>query len=156
MRASIKSFPVFYGAALLMQFAGNYFTMQSVGTWYQTLEKSALTPPGFVFGIVWTTLYILMSIAAWRVCRKEQRGYFSEPLKLWWLQLILGLLWSILFFGTRNPELALVVILLIWIVVLVTCLKFLRIEHIAAYLMTPLLAWVMFATYLNSYIAVFN
>jgi tryptophan-rich sensory protein len=81
----LKPFLVFYGAALLIQFAGNYFTMMSVKTWYPTLVKSALTPPGYVFGIVWTILYILMSIAAWRVYRKEQRGYFSQALKLWWL-----------------------------------------------------------------------
>lgn len=151
-----KSLALFYLAVFAVQMAGNYFTMQSVGTWYPTLVKSQLTPPGYWFGIVWTILYILMAIAAWRVYRIERLGYFSSTLKLWWLQLILGLLWSATFFGMRELELGLAVILLVWLAVIATIARFLCIERMAGYLLVPLGLWVSFATYLNGFITFHN
>lgn len=156
MKADWKDLAGFYAAAFIIQTAGNYFTMQSVGTWYPTIEKSELTPSGYVFGIVWTLLYIMMSIAAWRVVRKEQKGMFSHSLKPWWLQLILGLLWSIVFFGLQNPVLGLAVILLVWLAIIATIARFLCVERIAGFVLVPLGLWATFATYLNLVIVLKN
>jgi translocator protein len=156
MKAKLKPLIVFYVAAFVVQTVGNYFTMMSVKSWYLTLEKSILTPPGYVFGIVWTALYILMSIAAWRVHQKEQQGYFSPALKLWWLQLVLGLLWSAVFFGLREVDGGMAVILLVWLAIVATLARFICVERIAGYLLVPLGLWASFATYLNAVIALKN
>lgn len=156
MKARLASFCLFYGAALATQFLGNYFTMMSVRGWYVALEKSVLTPPGYVFGIVWTALYLLMAVAAWRIHRTQRQGYVSPALQRWWLQLVLGLLWSICFFGLRNPELGFAVILLVWVAIVATIARFLCIERIAGYLLLPLGLWVSFAAYLNGVIALHN
>lgn len=156
MKADWKHLGVFYATAFVVQFAGNYFTMMSVTTWYTTLEKSILTPPGYVFGIVWTTLYMLMSIAAWRVWRTERAGHFSPTLKLWWLQLILGLLWCAVFFDTRDTQLGMAVIMLNWLAIIATIARFLCVERMAGYLMLPLGLWVSFASYLNAVIVLKN
>ena len=156
MKSDWKMLAGFYLAAFAVQCAGNYFTMGSVASWYPTLTKSELTPPGYWFGIVWTTLYILMSIAAWRVWCIQRNGLFTKELKLWWLQLGLGLLWSATFFGMRDPELGFAVILAVLAAVFATIARFLCIERMAGYMLVPLGLWVSFATYLNAFITFHN
>jgi translocator protein len=151
----MKRFLVFLGAVLLVQFLGNLLTMSSVGSWYPTLQKSTLTPPGYVFGVVWTILYLLMAVAAFRVSRREGR-FWSPALRLWWAQLFLGLLWSAVFFGLREPVLALAVIVAVWAAAVATLARFLCAERIAGYLLLPLGLWVSFASYLNLVIVLKN
>lgn len=152
---SFAAFALAYGLCLAVQAAGAYFTAQSVHDWYPTLTKSPLTPPGMWFGIVWTALYFLMALAAAQVWRATGQA-MNRPLRWWCIQLLLGLWWSITFFGTRDVRAGLLVLALTWIAVAVTFLKFRRVNRLAGWLMLPLLGWVSFAAYLNFYIFLHN
>ena len=154
-RNNILALIGFYIPVLFVQFFGSLVTSRSVTTWYPMLEKSALTPPGFVFGIVWTILYILMTIAAWRVWRIE-RKINTPAQRMWFLQLIAGLVWTMLFFGMRLPQEGLAMIACVWVFAVLAFLRFRRIDRLAAGLLVPLLLWVSFATYLSAFIAFNN
>lgn len=133
-----------FGAAAL----GALFTP---GTWYQQLVKPPLTPPNWVFGPVWTTLYLLMAVAAWRVWSVAgtwPRG--GRPLGWFGVQLALNALWSALFFGLQAPLVALVEIVLLWGAIAVTIGAFARVSRVASVLLVPYIAWVTVALYLNA------
>ena len=151
----IATFIGFYVLCLVVQFAGAYFTQRSVTTWYVGLHKSPLTPPGIYFGIVWTALYFLMALAATRVYQRTQTLH-CRALRWWTIQLLLGFLWSILFFGEKEIILGLEVILLNLLAIAFTGWFFLRVDRLAGLLILPLLLWVGFASYLNYYILVNN
>jgi tryptophan-rich sensory protein len=114
--------------------------------WYRTLALPAWAPPGWVFGPVWTLLYLLMGIAAWGVWRR--RGWGCE-LGLWVVQLALNAAWTPIFFGLHQPGWACVEIVALWVAIAVTVRAFRRVVAWAGWLMSPYLAWVTFATALN-------
>ena len=128
---------------------GAAWTNLSVGDWYVTLAKPSWIPPKWVFGPVWTTLYIGMAIAAWLVWRNKGLGEAWLPLLLFGVQLFLNAAWSALFFGMRNPGIAFADIVLLWFAILATIVAFRRVSNLAATLLVPYLAWVSFATALN-------
>ena len=150
-----KNWLVLIGFIALSQAAGligSVFTASSISSWYQYLAKPELNPPSWVFGPVWTTLYLLMGIAAylvWRVRALKAHAVF-------FVQLALNALWSVLFFGLRSPGLALIEIALLWLAILVTIVSFNRVSRTAAFLLVPYLLWVSFATYLNYSIWILN
>jgi translocator protein len=119
------------------------------GAWYAGLEKPAWTPPSWLFGPVWTLLYVAMAIAAWLVWR--ERGFSGAPvaLGLFLLQLSLNAAWSWLFFGLQRPDLAFAEIVVLWGAILATLTAFGRIRAAAGWLLAPYLAWVTFAAALN-------
>jgi tryptophan-rich sensory protein len=126
--------------------------------WYQALAKPALTPPGWVFGPVWTALNILMGVAAFLVWRSvatrpeaapEERLAARRALAVFVAHLALYVLWSVLFFGLRAPGWALAEIAVFWLAVAWLVVAFWRIDVRAGLLMVPYLAWVSFAGYLN-------
>jgi translocator protein len=122
------------------------------GEWYAALNKPDWNPPGWIFGPVWTMLYVMMAVAAWLVW---QRGGFAvqrRPLGLFLVQLALNMLWTLLFFGLRQPGVAFAEILLLWLVILATLLAFRSVSRAAAWLLAPYLAWVSFAAVLNGVI----
>ena len=129
---------------------GGAVTSTSVGSWYQQLRKPPFNPPNWVFAPVWTTLYIAMAVAAWRVWRERGVQGARSALALFALQLALNLGWSVLFFGFRQIGAALVEILLLLGVIAATALAFRRVDGIAALLLVPYAAWVAFATLLNA------
>jgi benzodiazapine receptor len=135
---------------------GNWATVTSVGGWYQQLAKPAWTPPDWVFAPVWTLLYLAMAAAAWMVWRQQGLSAARWPLGLFLLQLALNVLWSVLFFGLRRPELAAVEIVALWLAILATLVAFGRRSPLAGWLMVPYLAWVTFAAGLNFEIARLN
>ena len=137
--------------------AGGAVTATSVGDWYQELVKPPLNPDEWVFPVVWNFLYFLMAISAWLIWRTT--GSFDRsglPLAIFGAQLSLNLAWSILFFGLQNPLLAAVEIVFLDLAVLGTVAAFARYSRLAAILLLPYLAWALFATYLNTGIAVLN
>lgn len=154
-RQTLAAFAGFYALCLLVQYAGSMFTMASVATWYVGLNKSHLTPPGYVFGIVWSILYALMALAATRIWRITGRVN-TRPMRWWLIQLLIGLIWSMVFFGRRHIEQGMIVIALEWLAILLTFVQFRRVNHRAGWLLFPLLAWVSFASYLNFYILQHN
>lgn len=138
---------------LVLSFAasalGGLATGPAIPDWYQSLEKPAWTPPDAAFGPVWTLLYIAMAVAAWLVWKRGGWAAHRTALTLWVVQLVLNSLWSILFFGLRNPALALGEIGLLWLAILATLIAFWRVSRPAGWLMVPYLAWVSYASALN-------
>ncbi len=129
---------------------GGLITAQSVGTWYQDLAKPAFNPPDWLFAPVWTTLYLLMAVSAWRVWRQAGLRGGRTALVAFGVQLALNLVWSTAFFGLRMPGAALVVVLLLLAAIAVTLRLFWTADRTAGLLLVPLLAWVGFATVLNA------
>ena len=132
----------------LCLFAGIIGSLFSTGEWYQSLEKSSLTPPNIVFPIVWNILFILMGIAVWRVWERRLQSA-NYALLLFIIQLGLNMLWSYLFFGLQRPEIALIEIIILWVAILATTIVFFKLDKIAGILLLPYLGWVSFAIYLN-------
>ncbi|MYN45884.1 tryptophan-rich sensory protein [Pseudoduganella sp. FT93W] len=116
----------------------------SAATFYGTLQRPDWAPPAWLFGPVWSVLYLLMAIAAWRISR--HRFYASRnALLLYTAQLALNALWSWLFFGWHQGALAFVCLLAMWLLILATIISFDRLERLAGLLLWPYLAWVSFA-----------
>ncbi len=145
----ILALALFVGLCLGIGALGASVTATSVQTWYPTIAKPSFNPPNSVFGPVWTALYVLMAVAAWRVWRTADRDTARGPLAVFALQLAVNLGWSVAFFGLREIGLAVAVILALDLLVLATALLFRRIDRWAALLLVPYLAWIAFATALN-------
>jgi tryptophan-rich sensory protein len=116
------------------------------GDWYASLDKPEWNPPPWIFGPVWTALYLMMAVAAWLVWRRDG---WRRPLWLYFTQLALNAAWTPVFFGAREVGWALVVILVLCTAILVTLLAFLRVSRPAGWMMVSYLAWVSFAAFLN-------
>jgi len=119
------------------------------GEWYASLAKPSWNPPGYLFGPVWTALYILMGLAAWLVWREVGLSGGRAALGLFVFQLALNALWSYLFFGIHQPGLAFIEIVVLWLAILATTITFWRITATAGVLLLPYLFWVGFASVLN-------
>jgi len=135
--------------------------MPVIDTWYASLNKPFFNPPSWVFAPAWIILYVMMGIAAFLVWKKAagfgwKDNQIAVALIIFDIQLMLNLLWSVLFFGWQSPFFAFLEIILLWFAILVTILKFKKIEKRAAYLMIPYLLWVSFAAVLNYSIMVLN
>lgn len=126
---------------------GSLLTTPALSTWYASLRKPSWTPPNWLFGPVWTILFIAMAIAAWLVWRKV--GLTAAPMQLFLLQLLLNVAWSALFFRLRSPGLAFAEIVMLWFVILATSIEFWRAIPAAGWLLLPYLIWVSYATALN-------
>ena len=128
---------------------GALFTSNSVQTWYPALNKPAWTPPPWLFGPVWTVLYLMMAVAVWLVWRMREKSHIRVALALFFIQLLLNAAWSPLFFGLRNPLAGLLDIIPLWWAILATIISFGKISPAAAILFVPYWLWVGFATALN-------
>ncbi len=137
------------GICLLVGYLGSLFTAHSVAGWYPTLNKPFWTPPNTVFGPVWTTLYIMMGIAAWLVWSKAGFSGAAISLTLFLVQLMLNLGWSVIFFGLQRPDLAFAEILFLFCLLLATTISFWRALPAAGFLLVPYLVWIVFACLLN-------
>ena len=127
-----------------------YATSSGVATWYPTLAKPSFNPPAWVFGPVWTVLYLMMGVAAYLVWRiGTGTAGVRLALAVFLLQLVLNGLWSLLFFGLRSPGLALVDIALLWVAIGAAVWLFWRVVPAAGLLLLPYWAWVSFAAVLN-------
>jgi tryptophan-rich sensory protein len=140
---------VFVGLCLAVGALGGWVTADSVKTWYTTINKPSFTPPNWVFGPVWTGLYVLMGVAAWRVWCKAWPNQLRVPLALFAVQLALNLAWSVVFFGAHRIGGAVVVIVGLEAAILATMVAFRRIDGLAALLLMPYALWVAFAAVLN-------
>lgn len=160
---------------------GSIFTVPVISTWYVALQKPSFNPPNWIFAPVWTILFLLMGISLYLVWEKgfkvqdfesKQSGKKAwNPVseKLWsgsWreenavaifvLQLVLNILWSVIFFGLKLPAAAFSEILMLWAAIMYTIFNFYRISKPAAYLLIPYILWVSFATILNFSVAILN
>ena len=146
---------VFLGVCLGVGALGSIPTASSVRNWYPGLRKPPGTPPSWVFGPVWTTLYVLMAFSAWLVWRQYGWGA-RAALLIFCAQLALNLAWSGIFFGARQPGFAFVEIVILWLAILFTITIFHPLNAASAYLLLPYLLWVTYAAYLNCGIWVVN
>ena len=119
------------------------------GEWYAALRKPSWNPPAWIFGPVWTALYLMMAIAAWLVWRRGGWAVQRRPLTLYLVQLALNAAWTPLFFGLKMPGAAFAEILLLLAAIVATATAFHRVSKAGAALLVPYLAWVSFATFLN-------
>lgn len=148
-RRSLYAFTGFLALCLAISAVGGWVTAQSVGTWFRTLEKPSFNPPDWVFAPVWTTLYVLIALAGWRVWRLRGLAGAPAAMAAYATQLALNLGWSFLFFGAREIGLAFAEVLLLFAAIAVNMALFRRIDRIAGWLLAPYLAWVGFASLLN-------
>lgn len=135
---------------------GARWTAPEIPAWYGALIKPSFNPPGWVFGPVWTVLYLLMAIAAWRVGQAAPSGLRTAAIWAFIVQLVLNLAWSWVFFHRHDLRGAFAEILLMWLAIAVTAWLFKRVDTTAAVLMGPYLLWVTFAAVLNGAIARLN
>lgn len=148
-RNSIWMLALFIAICFAVSGTGAIATSRSVSQWYPALQKPSWNPPPWIFGPVWTFLYLMMAIAAWIVWR--QRGFKggAVALGIFALQLALNAAWSPLFFGLRNPLAGLVDIIPLWVAIMATIISFWKISPLAGALLVPYWLWVGFATALN-------
>lgn len=129
---------------------GTIFTMDSIPTWYAALNKPSFNPPNWLFGPVWTVLYLMMGISLFIVWKEDLKNkVVKSAFIIFMIQLFLNTIWSIVFFGMHSTAGGLIIIALLWIMILITILKFMKISRVAGILLIPYLLWVSFATLLN-------
>jgi len=128
---------------------GSIATTPEIEGWYKTIAKPSWNPPGWIFGPVWTTLYIMMAIAVWLVWKHAGFKAAKLPLVLFGVQLLLNIAWSWIFFGMHQPGWAFAEIIVLWLAITATTILFFKKSKIAGGLMVPYLAWVSFASVLN-------
>ena len=139
----------FLVACLAVSAVGGLITATGVGGWYSALNRPEFNPPNWVFAPVWTVLYVLMAVAAWRIWRSPETVLRGRALALFGAQLALNLLWSFLFFGFQLIGVALIEILILLSAIVFTTVVFWRIERLAGWLFVPYVLWVSFAAVLN-------
>jgi translocator protein len=141
----------------VVAFLGSVFTTPSIPTWYAQLNKPFFNPPSWIFAPVWTILYFLMAISLFMIWDKKLKSdKKEEAIKIFILQLILNLLWSLAFFGLHNPILALIIIIFLLFAILKMIKSFIKISRIAGKIQIPYLAWVSFASILNLAVVLLN
>jgi tryptophan-rich sensory protein len=148
-------------ATLVVGAAGSFFTEPSIPTWYAGLAKPDFNPPNWIFAPVWTALYVMMAVAAWRVWRivspargahdgrERHEGIKAPEMWAWMIQLTLNFFWSVIFFSLHQIFFALVEMAALWLAIVVTAVLFWRRDRIAGLLLLPYIAWVSFAFCLN-------
>ena len=143
----------FVGLGLLVGASDGALTGSALRGWYGSLAQPPGAPPNAVFGPVWTVLYVLMGVAAWRVWWRVQAG---PALRLWGWQLALNAVWTPVFFWLRQPLPALAVLAALIVAIVVTMRRFAAIDRAAAWLLVPYLLWTGYALYLNAGICWLN
>ena len=145
------------GICFLAAGIGSLFTTSAIDTWYTTLQKPFFIPTNWIFGPVWTLLYLMMGISLYifwntKTSATERR----QGISLFSVQLAFNVLWSILFFGLKSPIAAFVGIIILWFAIYLTIRNFLKASKLAGWFLIPYLAWVSFATILNLSIVFLN
>lgn len=128
---------------------GSSATSSAVGGWYTEINKPTWNPPNWIFAPVWTTLFLMMAVAAWLVWKNAGLKKAKLALGCFVVQLFLNTLWSVLFFGLQQPGWASFEIAVLWASILATMVLFMRHSRTAAILLVPYLLWVSFAAFLN-------
>lgn len=156
-KPDIVKLAAFLGVVFCAGGLGSLATSRSVNSaWYENLQKPALQPPDWLFGPVWTVLYILIGVALFLVVMAKTDRSKKNAYMFFGVQLALNTLWSVVFFGLRQPKAGVVIILALLVMIALTQVEFYKIRHSAGALLAPYLLWVCFAAYLNSTIASLN
>lgn len=140
----------------LVSLGSGILTQKNIPTWYETLTKSPLTPPGYVFGLVWPILYLLIAIVGWRIWLRRQEDSSKKLMALYALQLFLNWAWTPVFFGMHAIRIGFVLIVALLVVTLLLIYQLLRWDRPSAWMLVPYALWLGFANYLNLYITFYN
>jgi len=150
-------FVVAIGICLLAGYIGSYYATPGIPTWYAGLEKPDLTPPSWIFGPVWTVLYILMGLSLYLILQSGLKNpEVKVALVLFIFQLVLNVGWSFFFFGQHSTFYGFLAIVLLWAILLCTIIQVFRISFAASLLLLPVLVWITFAAVLNYLIMTLN
>ncbi len=135
----------------------SFFTISQIPGWYRNLERPSFSPPNWLFGPVWTCLYVMIAIAAYLVWqRRDDSAFYKTTRTIYFVQLLLNFLWSIVFFGMHQILGAFVIIILLLISIAVLIYRFNHFSKAASLLLVPYILWVSFASILNFYIYLLN
>lgn len=135
---------------LVVGSSASFFTVTGLGSWYSSIQKPSWNPPNWVFGPVWTTLYIMMGIAFYLVWKSDvPKLKKANAIMLWVVQLVFNFLWSLIFFNLHQIGWAMADIVVLWFFIFLTIVAFSKINKLAAWLMVPYISWVTFAAILN-------
>ncbi len=135
---------------LIVGSTSGFFTITGVESWYQTIQKPSWNPPSWIFGPVWTSLYIMMGIALFLIWKSPMSSDVKRTaILLFAIQLVLNFFWSFIFFNQHQIGWALVEIIALWLLILLTIFAFAKINTTAAWLLVPYISWVSFASILN-------
>ncbi len=129
---------------------GGLVTVSEIPTWYASLNKPSFNPPNWLFGPVWTILYLLMGISVYMIWKQPVSKERNKALQLFILQFILNFCWSFIFFGLHATGWALIEMIALWILILLSILHFAKHSKTAAWLLVPYISWVSFALLLNA------
>ena len=141
---------------LLAGFGSTVWTINTIPTWYASLNKPWFSPPNVVFAPVWTTLYILMGVALFLIWRSPRNRTRDRGIALFAAQLAVNVIWTFAFFGLQNTLYGLLSIIPLWILIAATIYQFYKVEKWASYLLVPYIAWVSIATALNATVYLLN
>ena len=150
----IITWVVFYLCVTVASSAGFVFPLGDDNLWYTSLIEPSFTPPSWVFAPVWTTLYLLIATSAFRIMTKssyKMNNLLPLAIALWSLQLALNVIWTPIFSGAQNLEVAFYYIIMLWVIIIAYIFVCWRIDRLASLMMMPYLAWVSFASVLNYY-----
>ena len=156
----IREVPMLIGSILiplLVGYLGAIVTLSQISTWYSTLSKPWWSPPNWLFGPIWTTLYVLMGIALFLVWREGiHRRDVRFAILIFAVQLVLSLLWSVVFFSFHALFGSFIIVMLLWLAILANIIAFLIISKWAGFLLVPYIIWVSIASYLNYSVYILN
>ena len=157
MKSKGFSLLIFLAVVLLVEVAGGVFTETSLKDWYMSINKAPWNPPSWVFGPVWTILYIMIAVSGWLVYNSDApRRKKRTALIVYGFQLFFNLIWTFFFFTLKNPILGAIDIIVLLIVIAINIRVFLPLSRAAAYLLIPYFIWVLYATTLNIAIVFMN
>ena len=155
-RGDIIKLIICCGLPLAIGFGGSFFVGNSLD-WYQSLQKPVFNPPSWVFGPVWTAIYLLMGISFFLIWQKGLTGAAGKTaLACFILQLVFNAFWTPIFFGAKQPLIAFADIVILWLAIAATIGSFYRVSKPAAVLLVPYIVWVSFAAVLNAAICMLN
>ena len=147
LKNKFLSFALFLTITFSASFIGRLTTLSSKEPWYSQLEKSNFNPPDWVFAPVWTTLYLMMTLAIWNFWHSKNRDI--NTIYIYFIHILLNTTWSIVFFAMHNIFLALINLMILVLLIIVLTLRFKRVNNVSAYLMIPYLLWSCYALILN-------
>lgn len=156
MKSKWISFAIFIFLCLSIEIIGGILTRTSVETWYPYLKKASFNPPPWIFGPVWSLLYLLIAVSGWLIFIQPVSQKRRQALYIYSAQLLVNLLWSYLFFYLQSPLLGLIDITILFGLIVWTLISFQYLSRAAAYLLIPYLLWTGYAFVLNAYIFSFN
>ena len=148
------SFFLFFIITYSASFIGGIVTISFKDPWYSQLIKSNFNPPDWVFAPVWTTLYLMMTLAIWFYWHSKNRE--MNTIYIYFIHIVFNTTWSIVFFGLHQILLALIVLMILIMMIIILIIKFKRVNNVSAYLMIPYLLWSCFALFLNFNLLILN